>query len=935
MTRAGSTPGDHRTENWDKVDRVVKDFEDAWRLGKQPAIEDYLHEAGAERSALLRELALVDLERRLKAGQPARVEAYLKRFAPLAGEPQGVLDLISLEFEQRRRKEHVPTLRAEILGRFPAHRRALVAAFDRLQAEDETGTEIQEVRVLAAQARTATDAPQTVAELVTLLREGHFLKQVHLDKVTRDLQHRFGQADELRRELVRWGWLTPYQAEEMAQGRGPGLLVGPYVLLEPLGAGGMGQVFKARQRLMNRLAAVKLIRAEARSSPRFLERFLREVEAAAQLAHPNIVAAFDAAQVGATLYLAMEYVPGMDLGRLLQAHGPLPVDRACDYVRQAALGLQHAHERGLIHRDIKPSNLLLATEPGSPIEDKKKPIPLAGTIKVLDLGLARLQFDGGDERRRLTQEGEVMGTPDYMAPEQVRDSRQADIRSDIYSLGCTLYHLLAGQPPFPTGSIVEKLLAHQKKEPAALEQLRPDVPPTLAQVVRRMMAKRADGRFQTPGQVAVALAPFCPAATAIPVATSLRAVPLAVAAATGKAAQPRRRWLWSAVAGSAALIPVLAVIFWPRGSGPEPPVANPLVANPLVANPVVANSLDHLKAEDIPFDLRWQGQPKELVAILGATMPHANQVSCVLFCPGGKHLLSGCSGTGKSAAVRLWNLETMQPVYDVYPGESVTCIAATLDGKRAAAMGFNPGLLAWNLATGKELFRQKGWRFCLDLHFSPDGRWLVGDRNPDWTLPVEARHQDLTVFILNGETGAEHATFQESKSPILRGVQFFKDGKTAVAASIIQTSKQPASISFFEVPSGKPIKSWTYKEGGFMRIRLSPDNRYLYGSHEKDGHLWIWDLKQPESEPMRKPATRTPVHAMALSPAGRTLLTFAPAEAKLIEWAVPAGDKVREWVLPRITGFVQTLAMAPDGRHVALGRADGRILILRLKEAEN
>src|SRR5579864_1853731 len=236
MTKAGSMPD--RSANWDKVDRAVKAFEDAWRFGKQPAIEDYLHDAGAEQLTLLRELALVDLERRLKAGQRARVEAYLKRFAELAGEPQGVLDLIALEYEQRRRKENAQALRKELLGRFPAHRASLVAAFERLQAEEETFTEIQKVPVLSTPTPTPTDVPQTVAELVTLLRDGQFLKQVHLDKVTRDLQYRFGQAAELRRELVRWGWLTPYQAEAMAQGRGAGLLVGPYVLLEPLGAGG-------------------------------------------------------------------------------------------------------------------------------------------------------------------------------------------------------------------------------------------------------------------------------------------------------------------------------------------------------------------------------------------------------------------------------------------------------------------------------------------------------------------------------------------------------------------------------------------------------------------------------------------------------------------------------------------------------------------------
>jgi hypothetical protein len=637
----------------------------------------------------------------------------------------------------------------------------------------------------------------------------------------------------------------------------------------------------------------------------------------------------------------MEYVEGVDLARLLKAHGPLPVARACDYIRQAALGLQHAHERGLSHRDVKPSNLLLATSgPASPQPARappEAPPSLAGTIKVLDLGLARFQFQADDERR-LTRMGDVMGTPDYIAPEQVVDTRRADIRSDVYSLGCTLYELLAGRPPFATGSIEEKLLAHQTRQPAALEQMRPEVPPALAQVVRRMMAKRPEDRYQTPGEVAAALAPFGAAPAAILIgfpadaafrplpAPTARPVPAPVVARTEPTRRPRRRprrWPWAAVAGGAALVLLSIWFVWPRDQGPNEN------DNKELPPPPVVNLLDSLKPEDIPFKLRWQGQPGELVGILGATSPHAGPVTCLRFTPDGKHLLSACNGTEKSATVRLWSLETMQPVYTFAAGQSVTSLAVTSDGKRAAAMGFRPQLLGWDLATGKELFRQKGWRYCYDLHFSRDGRWLLGDQNPAST----GIRQDATVLILKGETGARQAAFQESKSSFLTSIQLFRDGKTAVSASIKLTSKKPASISFFEVPSGKPIKSWTYKEGGFTQIRLSPDNRYLYGSHEKDGHLWIWDLKHSPPRPIRKPANKTPIRSMALSPDGQALFTFAPAEAKVVQWAVPAGAKRREWLLPTVTVWYHVLAMAPDGRHLALGRGDGRILILRLKEA--
>jgi serine/threonine-protein kinase len=299
-------------------------------------------------------------------------------------------------------------------------------------------------------------------------------------------------------ELVRRSWLTPYQANLLWAGRGRELLVGPYVLLERLGRGGMGQVFKARHGRLGQLAAVKVILKERLRSPALVRRFLREVEAAARLSHANVVSAYEAGQAGGVPFFAMEYVEGINLGELVRRGGPLPVDLACEYARQAALGLQHVHECGLVHRDIKPSNLLL---------DLK-----ASVVKVLDLGVALVQARlrdaaGGDGT--LTDEGTVLGTPDYLAPEQAMDARAVDIRADVYSLGCTLYHLLTGQPPFPGGSAVEKLVRHRQSEPAPVERLRLGLAPGLVVAVRGMMAKRPADRPRAPADVAAALAPFC------------------------------------------------------------------------------------------------------------------------------------------------------------------------------------------------------------------------------------------------------------------------------------------------------------------------------------------------------------------------------------------------------------------------------------------
>jgi tRNA A-37 threonylcarbamoyl transferase component Bud32 len=267
-------------------------------------------------------------------------------------------------------------------------------------------------------------------------------------------------------------------------------------IVGPLGEGGMGQVFKARHRLLRRTVAVKVIRREQAANPVGVHRFRREAQASARLSHPNIVEVYDAAEINGVHFLVMEYVEGNDLADLLQKHGRLPVSLACAYVHQTSLGLQHAHERGLVHRDIKPANLLVSAD--------------GARLKILDLGVARFQQveEGDSVHADLTQTGAVMGTPAYLAPEQARDPRRVDIRADIYSLGCTFYHLLTGRAPFEGVSLAEVVLKHQLEEPAPVEHLRPEVPLEVQGVVCEMMAKRPDDRFQTPAQVAAALDSF-------------------------------------------------------------------------------------------------------------------------------------------------------------------------------------------------------------------------------------------------------------------------------------------------------------------------------------------------------------------------------------------------------------------------------------------
>ncbi len=268
-----------------------------------------------------------------------------------------------------------------------------------------------------------------------------------------------------------------------------------YEVLKELGRGGMGVVYLARNKLMDRLEVLKVVNKALLDRPGAVERFLREIRSAAKLRHANVVAAYSALQLGDLLAFAMEHVEGEDLAALVKSRGPLPVQHACYYAQQAALGLQHAFEKQMVHRDIKPQNLMLTRE-------GKRHV-----VKVLDFGLAKVKSEKAEDTG-LTGEGKMLGTPDYIAPEQTLDAARADIRADIYSLGCTLYYLLSGAAPFKGRSLYEVLQAHHSVEARPLNLARPEVPEELAAVVRKMMAKDPAQRYQTPAEVAQALGVF-------------------------------------------------------------------------------------------------------------------------------------------------------------------------------------------------------------------------------------------------------------------------------------------------------------------------------------------------------------------------------------------------------------------------------------------
>jgi WD40 repeat protein/serine/threonine protein kinase len=687
----------------------------------------------------------------------------------------------------------------------------------------------------------------------------------------------------------------------------------------------MGVVYLAHNRILGRDEVLKVIGPEIVDSPEAFKRFNREIRTVARLQHPNIVTAYSAFRCGESLVFAMEYVDGLDLARMVRAKGPMPVEHASYFVHQAALGLQHAHEAGTVHRDIKPSNLMLANKSGRAV------------IKVLDFGLAKAGSEqdasepvpagAGDELTAadaLTLRGQLLGTPDFIAPEQIDDAQKADIRADIYSLGCTLYYLLSGRPPFQSESIRETLRGHRSMLARPLDFVRPEVPAELSALVARMIAKEPADRYQTPREVADTLAPFFkkPAGAAVapnfavdrelPPATAGNAAdpaaqtrdgmwsslidfsedeidPGAVSGAPYSARTPPR-WLWPA--GAAGVLLCAMVGAWTAGvfngaaakkdreqpSATDETLAASEPSKPLLPVPPQSSGTEPSPSTPVP-GVPVLSDAEEKTSPPPAPLP-----------PGRKDPPPIPKPPGLDRAFHeVASFSTKGPVIQarISPG-SGTVFFETGGGNRALWRGdlkdpSNPKKVEAGVS---------GW---VHLAISSDGRFAVsaGADNSLWKWDLETGQPPHRLL----RPGRARITAMVL-SPDDRLLAYVRDG----------------AIHFRDVNKDEVSKKEASRSIGAQTnlIAFSPDGHRIVSSHA-DRSILVWDVETRQG--VRTSTTQTPVSDLAVFPDGHRVLISYSGPTFICNLAT--SRKIRQ-----APGFGASIALSTDGRRALIGGGD-------------
>jgi serine/threonine protein kinase/WD40 repeat protein len=669
-----------------------------------------------------------------------------------------------------------------------------------------------------------------------------------------------------------------------------------YEKLEELGAGGMGVVYKAFNIMMGRHEVLKVMNRDMMARSGAIERFRREVQSAARLDHPNIVRAYSARQLGDLLVFSMEFVPGEELGKLVRERGALPIAHACYYVQQVANGLQHAHEKGMVHRDIKPANLILR------VEGKKH------TVKVLDFGLAKMTSERGLDAG-LTGEGRMLGTPDYIAPEQILDAQSAGIRADIYSLGCTLHFLLTGGPPFHGESLYDLLRKHQEEDPEPLSLLRPEVPDGLVAVIAKMMAKDPARRYQTPDAVAKALTPFVKPDSGKKGAAEL----LPIVAPLPNERKPTRN-MWETLDPSATK-PVVAKLTKPRRGARGWAIPTGIVAALLLGLFVamqagvfsVKTKHGTIVIENLPPDAEVFVDDQKV------TVKSSKGIETVI------------SVDSDSRRLKIVQGDTVLLTKDVAIGKEGEQVRYRLEplvaaGKPPAPPAKNPKTDISKPAdppkkvdtpvvpvTGNEVFRFEGHSATVNsVAISRDGTKALS-ASSDKTVRLWSIADRRELHVLNGHS---HWVWR---------AQFSADGLQAFSCGADATCRT------WDLKTGKELTSLTDpSEGSTAFVAVSEEPGYALSLNEPDQNtrkMALWDLKKKQE--LHRFDTGFQVWGPVLSPDGKRVL-YGGGVTHIELWDTTTRKSIRQLV--GHTGAVPAVKFSPDGAFAVSGSWDKSLI---------
>jgi len=836
-----------------------RELEALWQQGQPPDVREFLQQVGNVSPDQAVRILSVDQWHRWQQGDRVPAEVYLQMHPGLAGNQDDAFDLVYGEFLLREELGEQPAI-DHFIHRFP-----------------------QYTLHLQRQAK-VHDAIESGS-----VPEPTVLQPIQPAGVEKTTEFALGPA-------VEPGWPTI-----------PG-----YTIMSKLGQGGMGQVFKALQTRLDRVVALKVIKQECLlQEPKAAQRFQREAQAAAQFHHPNIIVVYDFNQVDDTYYIAMEYVDGIDLDQLVRDFGPLSVERACDYIHQAALGLQHAHENAnMVHRDIKPSNLLIAlpkkeigmsgfhTLPagkpkGAPgvsqgaSGGKRATVPTQeGQLKILDMGMALLLHAADPDSVQHTMQGTLMGTPDYISPEQAMDSHQVDIRADLYSLGCTFYFLLAGRPPYAEYPLLKKLMMHQAGEPKPLRVLAPDVPANVEAIIRKLMSKRMEDRYQTPGELVEALESLAnQTKTTIGIPPDLNLEVQKILQARGGVVLP----------GSESL----------KESAGETHCG--------------------FTQEWTGAKVRTRREGPDFAPKVQSLKGHKGWVMTMAFSPNRRALATG----PVNGNVRLWEITGRKPceraILQTGQSEIHSLAFSPNNDILAAGSGRLDGLIwLWNLVDPAPTPRAvlRGHASPVEtLAFSPDGTLLASG----------GCDRAVHVWEIMGTEIKERSIFKGHRDHI-KAVAFVPDGRTVLSGSLDGTIRvwRKAGIwskDMLDVLEGR----W----GPVHTMALSPDGTQVaFGGLDQRVRLCSLVADKLE-EAAEFTGHLGVIRQLRFQPDGKELASVCDC-GRVIFWSLDTNEKAREWQLPG--GMTCSIAFTADTRYLAAGTSDGTVDLYRLyakkKDAE-